>query len=119
VLAGIIAGELMGDVPSARVRSAVRRLRRTSRGRAGAAAERALERAVRDALEENHSTRGLTVGVRALGDGIVELTGSVGDAEARPLASTVARGVAGVDVVVNRLLVDGDDEQRVAPSSAS
>lgn len=112
VLAGIIVGELMGDVHSERVRGAVRRLRGTPRARDGADG-RALERAVRDALDENPSTRGFRVHVRALGDGIVELTGTVPDTEARPLASTVARGVPGVDIVVNRLLVGDDGDRRV------
>lgn len=117
VLAGIIVGELLGDVHSERVRGAVRRLRGTPRARSGAG-ERTLERAVRDALDENPSTRELRVSVHALGDGIVELTGTVPDADARPLANRVAQGVTGVHIVVNRLLIEDDGGRRVVSPNA-
>lgn len=117
VLVGIVAGELFGDVGSDRLRGAVRRMRRAP----VAPREESLgglERAVAAALSENATTRGLAVQVRALGDGIVELTGTVSDPESRPLAGRVARGVPGVDVVVNRLLAP-DDRPRVSRQQAT
>lgn len=120
VIAGMVAGELFGDLDSDRLRGAVRKLRRTPKSPREESSS-ALQLAVSAALGENPTTRGLQVQVRALGDGIIELTGTVSDPEARPLAGTVARGVAGVDVVVNRILVPDDarDSDRVARPQAT
>src|SRR5919202_827322 len=54
------------------------------------------------------SERAIDIG--AIGDGIIELSGWVDSEEEAELATTVARGTPGVDTVVNRLTVGGEDE---------
>lgn len=68
-----------------------------------------LEQAVSAALEEDPDTRALGIGVEALGDGIVELTGSAPDPLSRQIAGDITRSVPGADIVVNRILVKGGD----------
>jgi len=108
--AGIALGEFFSEVDPERVSGAVRRLKKRSTEPPAAPEE--IERAVAGALGENPLTRHLDVRAHALGEGIVEITGTVPDAEAREHAATVARGVAGTYVVVNRILVEGDDVPR-------
>ncbi len=111
LVAGLVASELLGKVNPDRVRRVVGRLRR---GEADDEPQdpRVLERAVAAALGENPQTRNLTVTPRALGDGVVELTGTAPDSETRRLAGKVSRGAPGADVIVNRILVEGDDVPR-------
>lgn len=120
VLAGIVGGELLGDLGPDRVKSAVRRLRRSER-EALEADPQDVERAVVTALEEHPKASDLGIDVRALGDGVVELSGTVPDTAGRRIAAKIARGVAGAEVVVNRILVEGADVPRrhSTPSSAS
>ncbi len=68
-----------------------------------------IERAVLDSLDGDPDTRGLDIGVEALGDGIVELTGTAPDPLSRQIAADIARNVPGADIVVNRILVQGGD----------
>ena len=114
-VAGMAFGEFFSEVDPGRVTGAVKRLKRRPAEATVPPAE--IERAVNGALGENPQTRHLDVHARALGEGIVELTGTVPDADARSHAATVARGVAGTYVVVNRVLVEGDDVPR--PEAAS
>ena len=120
VLAGIVGSELLGNLGPDRVKGAVRRLRRSER-EALEADPQDVERAVVAALEEHPKASDLAISVRALGDGVVELSGTVPDTAGRRIAAKVARGVAGAEVVVNRILVEGDDVPRrhPTPSSAS
>ncbi|NIM50241.1 MAG: BON domain-containing protein [Gemmatimonadales bacterium] len=120
VMAGLVAGASVGRVSSDRVRRVVGRLR-SARSAEPPQDPGTVERAVSAALEENPTTRDLTISVRGLGDGVVELTGTAPDPTARRLAGKLARGVPGADVVVNRVLVEGDDvpRRKSAPSSAS
>jgi len=120
VLAGIVAGEFLGDLGTERVRGAVGRLRRPAAPETPLDPAQ-LETAVVDALSGHPKTEQLTVGVRALGDGVVELSGTAPTAAARQAAGKVARTVRGAGVVVNRILVEGDDVPRRSsePSSAS
>ncbi len=69
----------------------------------------ALASAVHDALRLDDLTRELIVGVHCPGAGLVELTGIAPDAVTRQAAGDVARGVAGAEIVVNRILVNGSD----------
>jgi hypothetical protein len=106
LLAGFVAGEWLGGIHPERVRRAVRHL--------GSRlwAERdplAVERAVLRALESDPRTRHLGIGVRTISTGLVELTGTVPAAELRHHAGAIAQAAAGDDVVVNRLLVQGED----------
>lgn len=108
VLGGIIARELLTGLNTEPVKSAVRRLRPE-----GDMEEEqdplAVQQSVEQALVDDPGTQALRVRVEALGDGIVELTGTVPDALSRQLAGDVARGVPGADVVVNRVLVEGSN----------
>ena len=120
VLAGIVGNELLGDLGPDRVKGAVRRLRRSERETLEVDPQD-VERAVVAALAEHPKASDLAIGVRALGDGVVELSGTAPDTAVRRIAAKVARGVAGAEVVVNRILVEGDDVPRrhSTPSSAS
>ncbi len=106
LVAGLAAGEWLGGIHPERVRRAVRGLRpRIS----PAADPQAVERAVLQALKTDPRTRNLGIAVRAISDGLVELTGTVPAAELRRHAADIAQAAAGQDVVVNRLLVEGED----------
>ncbi len=120
LVAGLVLGDQVGEVNSDRVRQAVRRLRPGDRSEALEDPE-LVERAIEEALDEHPAAEHMRVSVRALGDGIVELTGTAPDATARALATDLARGVAGADVVVNRILVEGNDvpRQPSTPPNAS
>lgn len=119
LIGSVVLGGVLGRFDAERMKTAVKRVRRPASGSAPEGSH-ALQRAVSGALGENPKTRGFDIGVRAIGGDIVELTGTVPDALARDLAGSVARGVAGADVVVNRLLVEGEDvpKQRGAPPKA-
>jgi hypothetical protein len=119
VIAGITFGDSLGRFGGERFGRVLRHLRRPVTDEPLDEPEVARQ-AVLDALAQHPGTRGLEIDVRALGDGIVELTGTAPDEDARELAGTAARAAAGTTVVVNRLLVaDGKRSTRQAPSSAS
>ncbi|UCG88802.1 MAG: BON domain-containing protein [Gemmatimonadota bacterium] len=108
VLGGMVLREFFGNVTAAPVKNAMRLLR-PSESSNGFVDPDVLERSVYEALGGDPDTESLDVVVTALGDGIVELTGTVRDAMERQLAGDVARSVIGADVVVNRILVEGSD----------
>jgi osmotically-inducible protein OsmY len=105
IVAGVLMGGLMGAVHPERLRRAMGRMRR----RAVPQDPHVVERAVRQALRDSALTRNLEIRVHALGDGLVELTGTAPTAAARREAGEAARTVPGADVVVNRILVEGSD----------
>ncbi len=115
---GLVSGELLGNVDSDRVRRAV------SRWRPGdddddEASDEDLDKIEHDllaTLKSNPVTRGLTLEVRALGGGLVELIGTVPNESSRELAGELARGVLGADLVVNRVLVEGTDTNEAVGS---
>ena len=110
LLAGIVAGELLGDINAERFKRGLRRMGGQDKvDQANAVDPKQLERTVVSALKRNSGTRSLTVAAHALGNGILELPGSAPDERARELASEVARTVRGVLTVVNRVLVHGVD----------
>jgi osmotically-inducible protein OsmY len=102
LVAGLVAGELLGDLNAERVQHMVRRLG-TERQEPRAPAD--IERAVVDALAASPVTRGLPIRVRAIDDGLLELTGRAPSEETRLRAGEIARRATGGDVVVNRILV--------------
>lgn len=108
LLAGLVAGELLGTVDADRLRRIVRRLRRPAANESGRDPLDVQEE-IETVLERNPTTRRLGLAVRALGEGIVELTGTAPDVTVRTLAADLARGVSGAAVVVNRILVEGTD----------
>ena len=104
LLAGIVLGEWLGDVNPERVR-------RLFRGRPTPEPMDPdhVERAVIRALRNTSSTRRLAVSARVLEGGVVELMGVAPDERTRQAAGEAASAVAGADVVVNRILVEGRD----------
>ncbi len=108
VLGGMVMRELLSDVSTEPVKNALGRLRHPETHDEPEDRE-SVERAVQDALGEDPDAALLEVKAAALGDGIVELTGTVPDALDRQLAGDIARGVSGADIVVNRILVQGSD----------
>ncbi len=107
VVGGMILHELFAGVTAAPAKL-VRRLSGRSESGDGFVDPAVLERSVYEALGGDPDTESLDVIVTALGDGILELTGTVRDAMERELAGDVARSVVGADVVVNRILVEGE-----------
>ena len=108
VLGGMVLRELLSGVSTEPVKNALSRLRRPETGDEPEDPE-SVQRAVEDALGEDPDAALLEVKAAALGDGIVELTGTVPDALDRQTAGDIARGVPGADIVVNRILVQGSD----------
>src|SRR5882724_450634 len=104
LLAGIVAGELLGDINAERFKRGLRRMSGAERvAQAKAADPTQVVRSVVSALKRNGATRMLQVSARALGNGILELTGTAPDERARELASEIAKTVRGVLTVVNRV----------------
>jgi len=108
VVGGMILREFFSGVDAAPVKHAIRLIRHPESGN-GFVDPDTLERSVYEALSGDPDTESLDVVATALGDGIVELTGTVRDSTERQLAGDVARSVVGADVVVNRILVQGSD----------
>lgn len=104
---GFIAGGSVGRVNSHRIKNAVRRWR-DRRGEAGVwtheLAER-LEARVLDALARDVVLARRAIRVAVLGMGLVELTGTVVHVAEIGAASDIVQEVAGVDTVLNHLVV--------------
>jgi hypothetical protein len=107
LVCGMVLSEMLGNVHPERVRSAVRRMREG--GDSEVLDPEQVERNLLSALRGNPTTRGSDINVKALGDGLVELTGTVPDERTRTIARDLAVAAAGAEVVVNRLLVEGVD----------
>ncbi|MFI5213469.1 MAG: BON domain-containing protein [Gemmatimonadales bacterium] len=112
---GYILGSSVGRVNSRRISRAVRRWQ----DRRGAnvvwtedEAER-LEARVLDALSNDVVLARRPIRVAVLGMGLVELTGTVHRSTEAGLAGDVTQHVAGVETVLNHLLVDGVDQAAV------
>ena len=104
LLAGLIAGEWLGDVHPERVR---RILGGKAEPRASDPAQ--LEREVLRVFKNTSATRRLNLSARALDGGLVEITGVAPDERTRQVAGEAAASVAGSDLVLNRILVQGRD----------
>jgi osmotically-inducible protein OsmY len=78
----------------------------------------AVEEAVVQAWENDPDLRPLPLAVEALGDGIVEITGTASSQMTRQLASDVARSVQGADVVLNRIHIEGIANEASEPEPA-
>src|SRR5574342_971995 len=87
LLAGLVAGEWLGDVDAARVKRAVDRLRPVTTPVDAAG----IERTVRNALEAEAGTRYLKARPHVLGQKLLELVGRVPGAAARERAAAVAQ----------------------------
>lgn len=110
---GIALTAWTGDVNRERLERAARRLREPAPvPRPGTAATSA--RAARTAILGQSTLRDLGLEVLAIAAGVVELRGWVPSRAARALAARTVRGAAGVDSVINSILVRGEDD-RPAP----
>jgi len=114
----MILRELLGSVSTEPVRQAVRRLSQPGIDRTGVDPQD-VERSIYEAIAGDPDTQALEVEATALGDGLVELTGTVPSDLDRDLAGDVARSVVGAEVVVNRILVEGSDRVASDPESES
>ena len=113
---GFLAGESVGRVNSRRIALAMRQWReRRKRPRVWTAedAER-LEARVLDALTRDVVLARRQLRVAVLGKGLVELSGRVAHLSEVGLAGDTVEEVAGVDTVLNHLLVTGVDSTVVA-----
>ena len=116
VIGGLFLREFVGGVNTEPVKKAVRRLNETdgeSKQELGA-----IEDAVIQAWEDDPDVRPLPLAVEALGDGIIEITGTAASPMTRQLASDVARSVRGADVVLNRIHIEEASSEPSAPELA-
>jgi hypothetical protein len=109
LVTGFALGEWLGDVNRGRVRRVVRSSR--TRPVPSVARPAATARAAKAALESQPDLGGLGIDVLAVSPGAVELRGWVPNRAARTLAGRVAADVAGVDTVINSILVRGEDDR--------
>jgi hypothetical protein len=118
-VAGVIMAQKVGGIAglSSRLRDRIAGLRdddvdqyRTTRGiSADESYDSELEERVLEAFRNDPilSERGIDIG--AIGEGTIELTGAVDTDEESDRATTITRGVPGVETVVNRIVV-GQEE---------
>jgi hypothetical protein len=111
LLAGFALSEWMGGVTRPRMERVARRLGQAAPVRLTPAAS---ARAVDAALRAEPRLASFQLEVVAVSRGTVELRGWVTDRAARTLAARVACAVAGIDTVINSILVRGEDD-RVIP----
>lgn len=103
-IGGLLLRELFAELDTEPVKRAVRRLADADEEEVEDLSS--VENAVVAAWEEDSDVRPLALTVEALGDGIVELTGTAPNQMTRALAGDVARSVPGVDVIVNRIDIE-------------
>jgi osmotically-inducible protein OsmY len=119
-LAGFALSEWVGGVNRTRFRRAARRLGQNTPARVTPAAS---ARAVEAALHAEPRLGGFSIQAMAVNRGTVELRGWVKDRGSRALAGRIARAVAGIESVINSILVRGEDDsfpggKRVTDQSA-
>jgi hypothetical protein len=111
---GTALGAWAGGVSRERLSRAARRLRAPAspaRHSVAATAAAALE-----ALAAEPSLAHLTLEVTPIGLRSVELRGWVADRAERTLAARTVRQVAGIETVINSILVRGEDDRPRSPS---
>lgn len=79
-------------------------------------ADTELEERVLEAFRNDPILAERAVDIGSIGEGVIELAGWVEEESESRHAATVARGVPGVDTVVNRIVV-GDEERRFAEAA--
>ncbi len=104
LLAGLVLSEWLGDVHPERVRQLFR-----SKAKPAPVDPEQVERDVVRVLKATAATRRLNLSARALDGGLIELTGVAPDERTRQVAGDAAASVAGADIVLNRILVQGRD----------
>ena len=112
---GVIMAQKVGGISglSSRLRDKIAGLRgddmdhyRVSRGvTADESLDAALEERVLEAFRNDPILSERAIDIGAVGDGAIELTGWVDAAEESERATTITRGVPGVETVVNRIVV--------------
>jgi len=70
-----------------------------------------IEERVLEAFNNDPILAERAIDIGAVGDGVIELAGWVDSDDEAEHAMTIARGVPGVDTVVNRLLIDDEEQQ--------
>ena len=70
-----------------------------------------IEERVLEAFNNDPILAERAIDIGAMGSGVIELAGWVDNDDEAEHAMTVARGVPGVDTVVNRLLIDEEEQQ--------
>jgi BON domain len=108
LIGAIALSEWVGDVNPGRVRRIAGRLREQEPTRLTAAAS---VRAVQVALNAEPRLAGLSIEARAVSRGAVELRGWVPSRTIRTVAGRTALAVAGIESVINSLLVRGEDDR--------
>jgi hypothetical protein len=113
LVAGLVAGTALGawagGVNRERVRRATRRL--TVPAPAGPRTAAAAARDAQQSLDAEPALAGLGLEAVPAGPGAVELRGWVSSRILRARAARTVRGVAGIESVVNRILVRGEDDR--------
>ena len=113
VLTGLVAGfglsEWVGGVSRRRLSSLV--TTRPPRPPQPALSAAATARAACAALDSDPALAELALEATPVAIGVIELHGWVPSRAVRAYAGRVARAVPGIERVVNRLLVDGEDDQ--------
>ena len=120
LLAGFALSEWVGGVNPTRFRRAAQRLGQSVPARVSPAAS---ARAVDAALHAEPRLAGFAIEVVGVSRGTVELRGWVTSRGSRALAARIACAVAGIETVINSILVRGEDDsypggKRVTDQSA-
>jgi hypothetical protein len=109
-LAGLLLGERMHHREVARARMQHLTGERPARLSAAATA-----RAAANVLDADPMLKDSDLRTRGLSAGVVELSGWVAARSDRTRATRVVQAIPGVDTVVNRILVHGEDDLPPAP----
>ncbi|HEX5388036.1 MAG TPA: BON domain-containing protein [Gemmatimonadales bacterium] len=109
LVTGLALGEWVGGVNRPRLRRMATRIRAERRPPALTSA--AAARAARAALDADPSLEGMGLDAIIIGRGVVELRGWAQSRAARARAARVALAVPGVESVINRILVRGEDDR--------
>jgi uncharacterized membrane protein len=117
LVAGIVVSEWIGDVNRPRIRRVAARLQQPAPVSSLTAAARA--RSAGAALQAHAALRDLGLQAVAVSQSTVELRGWVASRSTRALAARVARGVPGVEMIINNILVRGEDDLAVPTDEPS
>jgi hypothetical protein len=109
LLVGTVLGAWAGGVNRERLGRAARRLRSPAPSAPRSASATAA--AAREALANQPILAGLALEVRPVGLNSVELRGWVGSRSERTLAARTVRHTAGIETVINSILVRGEDDR--------
>ena len=111
LVAGVALSEWVGGVSRGRVRRVAERIGETAAPRLTTSAS---VQAVGVAFQAEPRLSGLGIQVIPVSRGVVELRGWVPSRTARTVAGRTALGVAGIESVINSILVRGEDDQVIS-----